>query len=228
MYGKLFLFFVLLLLTQYSFSQTDSTSLPKPSRLKRIAKSITIQLDQRDSFVRSRVVTIQGGKIGYKITQWLEAGIGFYLLRDKLLKFNVNGSDGLPLYYARRQIYYGTIYLEPFILQSKYLDISTPLEIGFGQTYFKVYNSQNEFLGENQEDFFPSGAGLLALVKFPSLKKFKPLGWFGVHGLIGYRNVIFDNFYKTDYDGMYWSLGVNIFIGKIAQDLLPKKKTQII
>ena len=56
----------------------------------------------------------------------------------------------------------------------------------------------------------PVEAGVSVLIK--------PTRWVGVSGSVGYRKSIFEIDYKEDFDGMYFSYRVNVFVGGIWRD----------
>ena len=53
-------------------------------------------------------------------------------------------------------------------------------------------------------------AGLSVLVK--------PFRWVGVSGSVGYRKSVFEIDYKEDFDGLYFSYRLNVFVGAIWRD----------
>ena len=56
----------------------------------------------------------------------------------------------------------------------------------------------------------PVQAGLGVLVR--------PTRWVGVSGSVGYRKSIFEVDYKEDFDGLYFSYRLNVFVGTIWRD----------
>lgn len=186
---------------------------------KKLIRSIkpAFDIDQRFSFIHNSPVNILGARAGIVVNENLKVGFGGYFLSNKLRSKTIDQS-GTPFYFAKRDVYYGTFYFEPFLLRREYWELSIPLEIGFGRSYFKVYNGNNIFLGQDVKDFFPTGAGLSLSVKLPGFFGLKAFRWFGINFLAGYRYSILASSFKTDYDGMFWSISPAIFFDRMFDD----------
>lgn len=189
-------------------------------RPKKIIYSIkpSFDIDQRFSFIHNSPVNIWGARIGILINESFKAGFGAYFL-SKNLKSKILDQNGQPFYFARRDVYYGTFYLEPFLLSREYWELSVPFEVGYGKSYFKVYNGNNIFLGQDIKDFFPTGAGLSLSFKLPAFFGMKAFRWFGINGLLGYRYSLMASAFNTEYDGMFWSISATAFFDRISDDI---------
>src|ERR1700756_13846 len=67
--------------------------------------------DQRFSFIRGAQVNIWGERAGVLINDKFKAGFGGYWLAQKLKSVSLLDPQGNPLYYARRNLYFGTAYI---------------------------------------------------------------------------------------------------------------------
>ena len=181
-------------------------------------------LDQRFSFIRDQSVNIWGYREGVIINGKFKTGIGEYFLLDKLKskKLDVNGE---PLTYGKRSLIFGTVYFEPFLWRKKYWEMSIPIELGFGRSYFKVYDTQtNTFMGSTTTYFIPSGGGLSLSFKLPAVLGWRPTRWVGINFLAGYRYDFLERYFGTNYDGAYWSISGAIFLDRIQDDIRYWKK----
>jgi hypothetical protein len=184
----------------------------------------SFDIDQRFSFIYNTPVNIWGARIGLLFNESFKAGFGAYFLSNRLKSKTLDPTTGTPFYFAQRDVYFGTFYLEPFLMRREYWELSVPVEIGFGQSYFKVYNGNNLFLGQEIKYFFPTGAGLSLSLKMPAFFGCRPFRWIGINGLVGYRYRLLASAFKTDYDGSFWSISATIFFDRVFDDVRYWKK----
>ena len=182
--------------------------------------------DQRFSFIRKKEVNIWGARFGVLINEKFKVGFGAYFLKDKLKSISID-SLGQPLYYANRNLYFGTLYFERFLFRYKFVEFSIPIEAGGGKSVFQVYDDQTDVRVNRTVKFFlPTGAGLSLSVKLPPIGRFKPTRWIGINFLAGYRYCafqgkfenIFPHRFETDYNGLFWSISGAIFLDRVTDD----------
>jgi hypothetical protein len=207
--------FVLLLTNGYSHLLFSQDSIPP---VHKNTFKPAFDFDQRFSFIRNKRVNIWGVRAGVLVNEKFKVGVGAYFLNDHLKSMDVD-SLGSPLYSGHRDLYFGTVYFEPFIFRRKYVELSVPIEAGFGKSIFRVYaNNTSDLLHTTTSDFLPAGAGLSLSFKLPPIGRFKPTRWFGINFLVGYRYCFLENTFHTDYDGMYWSVSGAIFLDRFSDD----------
>ncbi|HEU4716687.1 MAG TPA: hypothetical protein VFU15_02595 [Bacteroidia bacterium] len=184
---------------------------------KKYSVKPAFDFDQRFSFIRDKKVNIWGERGGVLINEKFKVGVGVYFLKDKLKSLAVDTSG--PLYTGKRNLYFGTMYFEPFVFRFKFVEFSVPFEAGFGKSIFQVYSSStNELLNTTKRDFLPTGAGLSLSFKLPPAGRFKPTRWIGINFLAGYRYCVLQNYFQTDYNGMFWSVSGAIFLDRVTDD----------
>jgi hypothetical protein len=192
--------------------------------LKHLILKPAFDFDQRFSFIRGSAVNIWGERAGVLVNDKFKCGIGGYYL-DQDLKSIVVDQNGSPLYYAHRNLVFGTGYIEPFLLRRTYWELSIPIELGFGESFFKSYDTYtNVQLASIQKIFIPAGMGLSFSLKLPSFWGWRPPRWFGLNFLAGYRYCILENEFQTDYDGLFWSISGTIFLDRVVDDMHYWKK----
>ena len=212
--------FLLLLSGQLVYSQVKIETAPDTTHKKTRSIKPAFDFDQRFSFIRKAPVNIWGGRAGILVNEKFKVGMGAYFLNDKLKSIAVDSVTGEPKTYAHRNLYFGTVYFEPFLFRKKYWELSIPIEAGFGKSIFKVYETAtNNYMGEVVKYFFPTGAGLSLSLKLPAFFGWKPFRWIGINGLIGYRYDLYEKYYQTNYDGMYWSISGAIFLDRVSDDI---------
>lgn len=174
--------------------------------------------DQRFSFITDKRVNIWGARAGLLINEKFKIGSGIYFLNDRLRSTTVDTGDA-SLYSGKRDLYFATVYYEPFFFRFRYVELSLPIEAGFGKSVFHVYNrNSGELLQTDNRFFLPTGAGLSLSFKLPPIGRFKPTRWVGINFLAGYRYCVLENYFQTDYDGLFWSVSGAIFLDRVTDD----------
>lgn len=214
-----FLFPLILCLSSVVLNAQLADSL-KAGNHRRVSLKPAFDFDQRFSFIRGAQVNIWGERAGVLINDKFKAGIGGYWLAQKLKSVALLDPYGNPLYYARRNLYFGTAYIEPFLLRRRIFEISVPFELGYGESFFKSYDSHtNVLVASHQKPFIPLGASLSFSFKCPRIGGWRPPSWFGINFLAGYRYCVLENEFKTDFDGLFWSISGAIFLDRFSDDL---------
>jgi len=205
------LLFLFLFSNKYIFAQ-DSTNAIKVQNHK---PKLVLSIDLRHSFVRESPIVIYGGNIGFKFKNRHQISLGYYTLTNNS-KYNIKLKNQ-----QTRQVdddltlSYGSLIYIYSIINSRHWELRFPLEIGYGQSNDVVKNAIGKTLTEKKTDLFPAQIGFLVHWKFTR--------WIGVKGSIGYRNMLASTSFQDQFNGMYYTYGLDIFIGNIIQDLKRKK-----
>jgi hypothetical protein len=201
------------------FAQKESLRLSSQEKLQddsiKIYKekhvAFDFQFDNRNSFIKNNAVNIQGINIGLDYASGVRWGIGAYRIiqpsRRYLMvdKQKVATNRELDLYFVTPNFQYT-------FFRRKWIETSVVLEVGFGKIVYKVLSEDlSKILRERKGFFIPAGAGLDVLIT--------PIRWAGVEGLIGYRKSLKTYDINQDFDGIFYSYGIKIFIGAILDDL---------
>ncbi len=191
---------------------------PAPEVAPRQRASFVIGLDNRQSFVQSSAVRIIGLNAGLVLPnrRW-RIGLGAYTLRRNYADLYVyqvrNGKRTKKIvdtFTPQLDLTYFTPNASYVFLQRRWLEISLPVGFGLGRSHYNETDGAGNTQNSTRGLFFPVEAGLNVLIK--------PFRWVGVSGSVGYRKSVFEVNYKEDFDGMYFSYRVNIFVGAIWRD----------
>ena len=201
----------------------DSIACPiSPSRPAVVAPrrrlGFVLSLDNRESFVQSSAVQIIGLNAGLVLPggRWRFGLGGYTLRRDYANLYTYQYKNG-----KRTKKIAGTLtpqlsltYLTPNVsyvfFQRPWLEVSVPLEAGLGRSRYTETDQQDNIITESHGLFVPVQAGLAVLIR--------PVRWVGVSGSVGYRKSVLAVDYKEDFDGMYYSYRLNVFVGAIWRD----------
>lgn len=192
---------------------------PAPVVPVRRRVGFVLSLDNRQSFVQASAVRIIGLNAGIVLPnrRW-RLGLGGYTLSRSYSDLYVyqirNGKrtkrivDTLT---PQLDLTYFTPNVSYVFFQRPWLEISLPVEFGLGRSHYTETNQNNQVKTDTRGLFFPVEAGVNVLVK--------PFRWVGVSGSVGYRKSVFEVDYKQDFDGLYFSYRLNVFVGTIWRDM---------
>ena len=215
------------------------TVLPK----KKTSIKPTGDFDQRFSvFGSNKNVNIWGYRIGVLVNDKIKVGIGGYFVKSdydtNIYKTRNQTQNFTQKSQINQTIYYGTMYLEPYLIRKKHWELSMLFEAGLGNVTIdsfsltkKYANSGGRLLSTDstiktgKESIVPIGMGFTLNLIIPDMKGLHFLTYLGLNCILGIRTVIKDSDFKQSYDGVFWSVGSAIFIDRIFTDIAKRKKT---
>ena len=177
-----------------------------------------LSLDNRQSFVQASAVHIIGLNAGIMLPnrRW-RIGLGGYTLSRSYADLYVyqirNGrrtNKIISTLTPQLDLTYFTPNISYVFLQRRWLEVSLPFEFGLGRSHYTVTNQYDQLQTDTRGLFFPVEFGVNVLLK--------PFRWVGVSGSVGYRKSVFEIDYKEDFDGLYFSYRLNVFVGNIWRD----------
>lgn len=211
-----------------TFAQTsDTVSVAYPDSL-RPKLSYTINWDSRSSIIKEKIVNIRGINTGIIVGRNRhEITLGYYWMNFnsylRLLDLGKNAAKRINLdYYTKTDMYFFSImFRQNFINNRKWL-VSLPIEVGIGTTKNEGVSLFNEIqIWKRKEYFIPVQAGIYA--------GWKATRWVGLSVQGGYRYALFEKNIANNYNGLYYSFGVNMrtaLIGDIYRWVFKKKPTK--
>lgn len=194
-----------------------SVVVPKARPLRRRV-GFVLSLDNRQSFVQASAVRIIGLNAGIMLPnrRW-RVGLGGYTLSRSYTNLYVyqikNGKRTkkiIDTLTPQLDLTYFTPNVSYVFFQRRWLEISLPIEFGLGRSHYTETNQSDQVKTDTRGLFFPVEAGVNVLVK--------PFRWVGVSGSVGYRKSVLEIDYKEDFDGLYFSYRLNVFVGAIWRD----------
>ena len=191
---------------------------PAAPRALRRRVGFVLSLDNRESFVQASAVRIIGLNAGIMLPnrRW-RVGLGGYTLSRSYADLYVyqikNGKRTkkvIDTLTPQLDLTYFTPNISYVFFQRRWLEISLPVDFGLGRSHYTETNQNDQVKTDTRGLFFPVEAGVNVLVK--------PFRWVGVSGSLGYRKSVFEVDYKEDFDGLYFSYRLNVFVGNIWRD----------
>ncbi len=145
-----------------------------------------------------------------------KAGLGFYFVNQDINRPGLlpNTSESVT-----RHLRIATAYYERYLYRKKALEVSLPLELGYGHSRYERHGGTEEEVARGV--FIPLGVGVLTAYQFPRIRWFRPLHWFGFNVLGGYRFILKKDVpaSQINYTGFYISVGPSFFLENLTADL---------
>lgn len=147
-----------------------------------------------------------------------KAGAGFYFVNQRLDRPGLlpNTSESVT-----RHLRIATVYYERYLLRRKSFEVSMPIEFGYGHSRYEINDEQAAKYEVARGVFLPLGVGLSAAYQFPVIRWFKPIHWFGLNFLTGYRFILKKDVPESqiNYTGLYFSVGPSFFLENLTADV---------
>lgn len=147
-----------------------------------------------------------------------KAGAGFYFVNQTLDQPGLLPATQVAV---TRHLRVVTAFFEPYLFRKKAVEISLPIELGYGHSRYERSNDRSPENEVARGVFVPAGIGVAASYQFPALRWFRPLHWFGFNVLTGYRFTLKKDIpaSQINYSGLYVSVGPSFFLENLTADL---------
>jgi len=147
-----------------------------------------------------------------------KTGVGFYFVNQTLDRPGLLTGTSEAV---KRHLRIVTGYFEPYLYRKKAIEISLPIELGYGHSRYEVASNQTEEREVARGIFIPAGVGISGSYQFPTVGRFRPLHWFGFSLLTGYRFILKKDVpaSQVNYSGFYVSVGPSFFLKNLTGDI---------
>jgi hypothetical protein len=168
------------------------------------------KLDNRVTWYEGQSLGLTGFDVGVLLKEKLRLTLGYYQLNENLNAFKrtIDSNDLGSLV----NINYGALNTEFIYKNTRFISLGMPLEFGFGQNELRYKNFTTDEVYKTQR-------GFLAMAHFGMSGTFKPIRWIGLKGIIGYRKSIYNQVKDFNFDGIFFSLGLNLDVREIIKDI---------
>ena len=147
-----------------------------------------------------------------------KAGVGFYFVNQRL---DIPGLLAGTSESVTRHLRIATVYYERYLYRRKAFEVSMPIEFGYGHSRYERNDDQANKYEVARGIFLPLGIGLSGSYQFPVIRWFRPIHWFGVNVLTGYRFILKKDIpdSQINYSGLYVSVGPSFFLENMLADI---------
>lgn len=147
-----------------------------------------------------------------------KAGVGFYFVNQTLDRPGLLPGTSEAV---KRHLRIVTGYFEPYLYRKKAIEISLPIEIGYGHSRYEVASNQTDEREVARGVSIPAGIGISGSYQFPDIRWFRPFHWFGFSLLAGYRFILKKDVPESqiNYSGFYVSVGPSFFLENLTSDI---------
>lgn len=147
-----------------------------------------------------------------------KAGAGFYFVNQRL---DIPGLLPGTSESVTRHLRIATLYYERYLFRRKAFEVSMPIEFGYGHSRYERSDDQANKYEVARGIFLPLGIGFTASYQFPTIRWFRPIHWFGVNVLTGYRFILKKDIpdSQINYTGLYVSVGPSFFLENMVADI---------
>ena len=186
--------------------------------------SFFFTLDNTASFVGGKSATTNELRFGLDFKKKLKLGLGYgQLVSDIVVNKNVvienAGNDSVATVPANLSLSFFSANAEYVFFNSKRWQISTPLQIGVGSTYFLYYESDKN--GKSIQKRTDEGTVLVS--GFSAVATYRILRWIGISAGLGYRVGILNNDKVAEsFNSPVYTFKFRIFFGEIYKSVFPR------
>lgn len=170
--------------------------------------SINFNFNNRFSYFNKNLYSILGFKMGFTMLKKHKVGIGFNYLyshiydNSSLTINNITYELKSPLKY-----YFITGFYEPIFYQNKHWELSVPIHLGIGESYFLYWLNGNRMVYDKST---------IINMEVVVGGHYKFFWWMGVGSGVGYNyNLKTNNFIEQDFNGPVFYAKIKIFVGDI-------------
>ncbi|GAB3958889.1 hypothetical protein GCM10028805_53950 [Spirosoma harenae] len=207
------------LLVVYSLMMPPSDSLAVDSlRPKKPKITPAFNLDFRDSFLDRQHVNVWGVNAGIEYgAKRHQITLGYYWISYatylSLINWRRNAARRINLdYYTRTDLWFMSLMYWFNITKNPEWTVSIPIEVGGGVAYaIPTDLSKESPIDRTRRDFFVP-------LQFGGYAQWRATRWAGLSAQIGYRVSIFQTAINQNFNGGYYSIGINIYPA-LATDL---------
>jgi hypothetical protein len=171
------------------------------------------------SFIGNRGADVWGFKAGVTWNTKWKFGAGFNKIKSDIVEEKALPSDEVG--YSIDDTVKSQLYLRYYPIMAEYTfyekddwQISSPLCLGYGRSYFEYFDKNNNRRSIYNHGVLVSDIGINA--------QYKVLKWVGLGGGVGYRFMLVSNpEITTDFSSMVYSIRIKVFLGEIMKTIFP-------
>ena len=173
--------------------------------------------DSYFSFIGNKSADVWGFKGGVKVDEKWRLGLGYNLLSSDIVEQKVLPSEELA--YAKNDTVKAQLFVRYFPLMAEYIhynegnwQISTPLQVGYGQSYFQYFDKN-----DNKRRIYKIG---LVATQLGVNAQYKVLRWVGLTAGVGYRVMLINNKeIDAKMNSPIFAIGIKIYLSEVVKSI---------
>lgn len=181
-----------------------------------------VTLDKTGSFVGGKPAVTNEIRLGLDFKRKLKLGVGYGqlvsdIVVEKTIKAERSGNDSIVP--ANLSLSYFSLNGEYAFYQSKRWQLSAPLFLGFGTSYFNYFDIEKKgAIVERRTD-----EGWVLVTVLGGMATYRILRWFGVSTGLGYRIGLYNNDkIEQSFNSPVYTFRFRIFFGEIYKSIFPR------
>lgn len=193
--------------------QVGDRPLPDSMQLKRLtAVKPAFNIDFRNSFLQHQPVNVWGVNAGIQYGRKRhQLTLGYYWLTYatylRLINWQRDAAKRINLsYYTRTDLWFlNLLYWRNFTNNQRWM-VSLPVEVGGGVAYAMPHDLKADtVVDRTRKNFFVP-------IQLGGYVQWKASRWVGLNAQMGYRYALFRTDINQQFNGLYYSIGVNIYL----------------
>lgn len=173
--------------------------------------------DSYFSFIGNKSADVWGFKGGVKIDEKWRLGLGYNLLSSDIVEQKVLPSEELA--YAKNDTVKAQLFVRYFPVMAEYIhynegnwQISTPLQVGYGQSYFQYFDKN-----DNKRRIYKKG---VVATQLGVNAQYKVLRWVGLTAGVGYRVMLINNKeIDAKMNSPIFAVGIKIYLSEVVKSI---------
>ena len=180
---------------------------------------VFFQLDAYNSFVSDKGANTFGYKAGLEFNKRVKIGIGYYKLTSDIIRqVPVTYGQFDTLQNEQLDMKFIPVTFEYIFYNDDPWQISVPLNIGLGKSYFWYYKLPTT-------DHVEVNKQTVALMTVNVDAQYKIIKWVGIGAGLGFRVMLKDNDnINENFNSVIYSLQLRLFVDEIFKSLFQKEK----
>ena len=215
-----YLFVTFLFAAVTAIAQNGKTVVDTPLISFKNHPRVFFTIDRTSSFVSGKGASTNEIRTGIEFNKKIRFGIGYAALvsdviTDKTVKTEVTARDSVVP--AQLSLSYMTLSAEYTFYESKRWQITTPVTLGFGSSYFSYYEKINgKFLTKKMDK------GGVILISSSGIATYRILRWVGLSAGLGFRQSLLNNKkVEESFNSPIYLFRIRIFMGEIYKTIFP-------
>jgi len=202
------IFFVLLL--QFFVGNSNAQFLDSIKTSFNYKPTVDFRIDTRNSFITHFYARIIGIKLGLDFNKTVKVGVGYNWLSSEIYKQNDKNNAQLKFWYL-------SPYLEYTFYRKEKWELSIPVLLGFGSSFYERINSTGHLVITDKH--------FMTLYEPYMTGQYKIIPWMGLGFGVGYRLIIIGS--KESYSQLsspIYVLKIKVLLGEIYRSMTRKPK----